>query len=121
MTNHRDDDWDPTHLRRVRFFYGLVAGGVMTLAGVLVMVYDVMTEGADWRILAFGAGLVLVGGVAALPNQFMPILSAILKKVPGRGGEVVQAEDPPHTVQGGAQEPPASSGSPKRPPKRNSR
>ena len=77
------DEWATAHLKRVRFFYGLAMGGVLTAAGVVVIVYDVLTDGPDLWIMAFGGGLVLVGGVAALPGTFMPVFSAILRKLPG--------------------------------------
>ena len=68
--------------------YGLVAGAVLMAAGLAVILFDVFTEGQNLRILGFGIALVLLGGTAALPATFMPILSAVLKKIPGRAAEM---------------------------------
>ena len=89
-----ESDWGPDHLRRVRFFYGLALGGLIAASGLAVIVFAVFKgSGFDWRVLGLGGALVLVGGVAGLPNQFMPIVSAILKKIPGKTTEIVEATD----------------------------
>ena len=74
--------------RAVRGMYGLVAGAVLMLAGVAVILFDVFRDGSDMRVLGMGIGLVMLGGAAALPRTFMPILSAVLKKIPGRSAEI---------------------------------
>ena len=78
--------------RAVRGMYGLVAGAVLMLAGVAVILFDVFRAGSDVRVLGMGIGLVLLGGTAALPRTFMPILSAVLKKIPGRS-ETIKPPD----------------------------
>ena len=71
--------------KAVYAMYGLVVGAVLMIAGLVVILFDVLTgEGTEARILGLGIGLVLLGGTAALPKTFMPILSAVLKKIPGR-------------------------------------
>ena len=73
---------------RTRFIYGmsgLVIGTVMILAGLAVIMFDVFRQTNDIRMMGFGIGLIMLGGAAALPKTFMPILSAVLKKIPGRG------------------------------------
>ena len=81
--------------RATYMIFGLVAGGILILAGVGVIIFEVLTgEGTDMPILAVGIGLVLLGGTAAMPAIFMPILSAVLKKVPGR----VQSIEPPKLI-----------------------
>ena len=95
MTPSRPPDPPPDHKRRssdrtvfIYGMYGLVAGGVLMLAGVAVILFDVFRAGSDVRVLGMGIGLVLLGGTAALPRTFMPILSAVLKKIPGRSAEI---------------------------------
>ena len=68
--------------KAIAAMYGLVAGAVLMLAGLAVILFDVFREAGDLRVMAFGIGLVLLGGTAALPATFMPILSAVLKKIP---------------------------------------
>ena len=62
--------------------YGLVVGAVLMAAGLAVILFDVFRAEGDMRVMGFGIGLVLLGGTAALPGTFMPILSAVLKKIP---------------------------------------
>ena len=70
--------------RAVYAMYGLVAGAVLMLAGLVVIMLAVLRLDSDRTVLGMGIGLVLLGGTAALPRTFMPILSAVLKKIPGR-------------------------------------
>jgi hypothetical protein len=61
---------------------------VLTLAGVLVIVWAVLNERVETATLGVASALVLLGLVASMPGTFMPVLSAILKKIPwGRNGE----------------------------------
>ena len=70
--------------------YGMVIGGLMMLAGLGVIVFEVFREGEqNITVLGFGIGLVMLGGVAALPATFTPILGAVLKKIPwGKGSDL---------------------------------
>ena len=77
-------DGQEDRARAVYAIYGLVAGAVLMLSGLAVILFDVFRESENVRVLGFGIFLVLLGGTAALPKIFMPILSAVLKKVPGR-------------------------------------
>ena len=74
----------PTDKTRAALF-GLIAGAILIVAGLVVILFEVLTgEANNYTTLGFGIGLVLLGGTAALPATFMPILSAVLKKVPGK-------------------------------------
>ena len=79
---HRRRSSDRT--RHIYGMYGLVAGGVLMAAGLAVILFDVFRSDGDLRVLGFGIGLVLLGGTAALPATFMPILTTVLRKIPGR-------------------------------------
>ena len=81
--------------------YGLVVGAVLMLAGLAVILFDVFRDEGDLRVMGFGIGLVLLGGTAALPATFMPILSAVLKKIPwGKTADL----SPPKLLDGVAQD-----------------
>ena len=69
---------------RTRFVFSIALGGIMILAGVLVIVWDVLSDGvAEMWVSGVGVALVLLGGVAALPGTFVPIFSTVMKKLPG--------------------------------------
>ena len=75
--------------------FGLVAGAILMIAGLIVILFEVLTNGGDnMTTLGFGIGLVLLGGTAALPATFMPILSAVLKKIPGRSETITPPDLP---------------------------
>ena len=82
------DAWSPAHRRNVKFIYGLVVGGLLIFAGVIVVIWGVTNDEVGNRVVLLGGGLVLLGLVASMPSTFMPVFSAILKKIPwGRAAE----------------------------------
>ena len=78
----RRHDPDAAHMVRVQTVYALAVGGVVTLAGLVILVASVLFEALDWRATVAGGGLVLLGLAASMPRIFLPILSAVLKKIP---------------------------------------
>lgn len=85
---HDPNAWSADHRRAVKTIYGLAVGGVLTLAGVVVIVWAVLNERVEVATLGVASALVLLGLVASMPGTFMPVLSAVLKKIPwGRNGE----------------------------------
>ena len=84
-------DPDAAHMVRVQTVYALAVGGVVTLAGLVILVADVLVEALDWRATVAGGALVLLGLVASMPRVFMPVLSAVLKKIPWGRVEIPHA------------------------------
>ena len=78
-----DSEWTDAHRRQVRMVYGMATGGFLMTAGVVVLIYGMTNDLInDAPVLALGGGLVLCGLVAGAPATWMPILSALLKKIP---------------------------------------
>ncbi len=93
----RDEAWTPEHRYRVKMIYGLVVGGFLIVAGVLVGIWAVINDRItpeDWPVLGMSAGLVAFGLMASMPSIMLPVFSALLRKIPwGRanGTEITRA------------------------------
>ena len=79
-----EPDEQEDHEQRVRFFFSIALGAVLMLAGTGVVIFDVVNQPTDLWVLGFGVGLILLGGVAALPGTFVPIFRTVVSKIPGR-------------------------------------
>jgi len=79
---HDPDAWSPDHRRHVRMLYGLTVGGALVFAGIVILSWAAINDRMDLPVLSVSGGLVVVGLIAGLPNTFLPVFSALLKKVP---------------------------------------
>ena len=70
--------------QRIRFVFSIALGAVLMLAGTGVVIFNVLNAPTDLWVLGFGVGLILLGGVAALPGTFVPIFRTVVSKLPGR-------------------------------------
>ena len=70
--------------QRIRFVFSIALGAVLMLAGTGVVIFATVNQPTDLWVLGFGIGLVLLGGVAALPGTFVPIFRTVVSKIPGR-------------------------------------
>lgn len=84
--------WSEGHRKRVRTLYGMAVGGFLVASGVGLLVWSITNEQIGQGVLALGAALVLCGLVAGAPQVWMPVLSAVLRKVPwGKATEIREA------------------------------
>ena len=84
-SERRDDPnvWSPRHRKQVQTVYAMVVGGVIVLAGLIIISWAIMQEGDPNLIaLGVGGGVCLIGLVASMPKTFMPLLSFVLKRLP---------------------------------------
>lgn len=91
----RRHDPEAAHMKRVQALYALAMGGVVVLAGLVILVVSVLSESLDRRATIAGGGLVLLGLAASMPRVFLPLLSGIVRKIPwGRVAAEVPRELP---------------------------
>ena len=76
------DAWTAAHRKQVKFIYGLVVGGILILGGIAGLIVNAMRGPVTMMALVGSGAFILLGLVASMPSVFMPVLSAVLKKVP---------------------------------------
>ena len=87
VDNRRDDPnvWSPQHKSQVDTMWGMVVGGGLILASIILLFWAVVNNRVELPILGACIFVMLMGLVAGKPKVFMPIFSAVLKKVPTFG------------------------------------
>lgn len=77
---------DP-HERLAKLIFGLVIGGFLIMGGLGVILWAVASDTVNNLIAGVGVVLILIGGVASMPEYFLPLISDALKRIPfGKNG-----------------------------------
>lgn len=85
---HDPDAWSTQHRKQVKFIYGLVVGGILILTSLVGGLWALFNDRLTVAVSVTVAAGALLGLVASMPSIFMPVLSAVLKKIPfGRNGK----------------------------------
>ena len=74
--------WSPSHRRMVKTMFGLVVGGSLILASVILLFWAIVNDRVEWPVLAACLFVMVMGLIAGMPSVFMPVFSTILKKIP---------------------------------------
>ena len=76
------DAWSAAHRKQVKFIYALVVGGLLILSSIVGGLWALFNDRMTVIVGGVVAAGVLLGLVASMPSVFMPVLSAVLKKIP---------------------------------------
>ena len=88
-------EWSPEYRQRIRMVYGLVIGSVLIVGGLVLLVIAVLNfEKVGWPLGALAGGLILLGLAASLPTVFLPVLAAVLNRIPFGSKETTVLEAP---------------------------
>ena len=82
---HDPNAWSPEHRKNVKLIFGMAVGGFFFAAGTIVIIWIITNETITNLAAGLGLAMWAMGGLAAFPSVAIPIVSAILKKVPGFG------------------------------------